>query len=109
MLGHALVDEHVEVTPDRHLAHVELSGELLHAHAAVGVEAVAHQLQPFEGLDVHRVTSCGSARVARCLVQVLEDTQCDTLGQRVPDGRRLDRADRHRQFGAPAERVEVQR
>ena len=37
----ALLGEHVEVAPDRHLADVELGGELGDAHAAVGVEAVS--------------------------------------------------------------------
>ena len=66
-LGDALVDEHVEVTPDRHLAHVELAGELGDAHPTIGVEAMSHQLQPFECLDVHRGASCRSPSVARAL------------------------------------------
>ena len=108
-LGDALVDEHVEVTTDRHLAHVELVGELRDPHATVGVEAASHQLEPFEGLDVHRVTSWGSPSVARAVARVLEHSQRDALRQRVADGGRLDRAGRHRQVGAPSERVEIQR
>ena len=66
-LGHAFVDEHVEVAADRHLAHVELVGELRDPDAAVRVEAVPHQLEPFERLDVHRATSWSSASVARAV------------------------------------------
>ena len=66
-LGHAFVDEHIEVAANRHLAHVELVGELRDPDAAVRVEAVPHQLESFERLDVHRATSWSSASVARAV------------------------------------------
>ena len=52
----ALVDEHLEVAPDRHLAHVELGCELGDEDVSVGVETLAHELESVERLDVHPAT-----------------------------------------------------
>ena len=56
-VGDAFVDEHVEVAADRHLADVELAGELHHAHAPVDVEAPADQPEPVHALEVHDDTA----------------------------------------------------
>ncbi len=64
-LGDALVDEHVEVAPYRHLADVELDGEVGHSHATVDVESLPHEVEPFEGLHVHRWVSSIDRSVAR--------------------------------------------
>ena len=52
-----LVDEDVEVSADRHLAHVELGGELANEHGAVGVEPASDGVEPFEALQIHERAS----------------------------------------------------
>ena len=51
----ALVDEQVEVATDRHLAHVELAGQVEHPNAAVDVEAPTNQVEPLHAFQIHGV------------------------------------------------------
>ena len=84
----ALVDEQVEVAPDRHLADVELSGELLHPDAAVGVEAMTHQLEPFQCLDVHSGDLLRVGAVSHVPRRTSAKTpNANALDQRVPERR----------------------
>jgi hypothetical protein len=53
-VGDTLVDEHVEIAADRHLADVELAGELNDPDAAIDIEAPADQAEPVHAFQVHR-------------------------------------------------------
>ena len=81
-LGDAFVDEHVEVTPDRHLAHVELVGRApgpARDHRCRGDVASARAVR------VPGRSSGDLLRVAQCRTRpphVLEDPQRDALNQR---------------------------
>ncbi len=66
-VSNTLVDEHVEVPANRHLADVELAGELHDPDATVDIEAPADQPEPVHRFEVHgviaRTSDCGSHSV----------------------------------------------
>ena len=109
----ALVDEQVEVAPDRHLADVELGGEIGDADAPVGVEATAHELEPFQRVDVHSVPpprrAVGERRVSHVRRRASRTPRGRALHERVAERGGLDRTDADRPPRPRAERVEQQR
>ena len=112
-VGDALVDEHVEVAADRHLADVELAGELHDADAAVDVEAPADQPEPVHAVEVHSSTGLSSrvrlTQRAPGLGNRAEHAEGEALGHRVAERRRLDRADRDGTIDVLGEELQQER